>query len=161
MALARKENLVEDILILADKLFRQLLPTVPRELLTLDVTMAQLKIMIMLFINGPARMSDIAAGLEVTLPTATSLADRLVEKNYVMRENLADDRRVVLCRLSEAGQKAIGGIWESGRIRSKELLEEMDTTKLLMLEEILDAMLKSAKARAEQHRVENNIQSRV
>jgi DNA-binding MarR family transcriptional regulator len=161
MALARKENLVEDILILADKLFRQLLPTVPRELLTLDVTMAQLKIMIMLFINGPARMSDIAAGLEVTLPTATSLADRLVEKNYVMRENLADDRRVVLCRLSEAGQKAIGGIWESGRIRSKELLEEMDTTKLLMFEEILDAMLKSAKARAEQHRVENNIQSRV
>ena len=41
--MAQKDNLVEEILTLADKLFRQLLPTVPEELLSLDVTMPQLK----------------------------------------------------------------------------------------------------------------------
>jgi DNA-binding MarR family transcriptional regulator len=144
MALKTKVNLVEDILSLADQLFRQLLPTVPKDLLTLDVTMPQLKIMLILYINGPSRMSDIASGLDVTLPTATSLADRLVEKEFVTRENQVGDRRVVVCRLSEAGQKAIGRIWESSRVRSQELLEEMDTTKLQMFVEVLEDMLKSA-----------------
>ncbi|MBP1707035.1 MAG: hypothetical protein H6Q39_759 [Chloroflexi bacterium] len=69
--MAQKDNLVEEILTLADKLFRQLLPTVPEELLSLDVTMPQLKMMMILYVNGPARMSDIAAGLDITLPTTT------------------------------------------------------------------------------------------
>lgn len=145
MASVTKEKLVEDILSLADQLFRQLLPTVPKDLLTLDATMPQLKIMLILYLNGPARMSDIASALDVTLPTATSLVDKLVEKNFVTRENQKNDRRVVVCHLSEAGQKAIGGIWESSRLRSQQLLEEMDDTKLQMFVEVLEDMLKSAR----------------
>ncbi len=159
--MAQKEDLVEEILTLADKLFRQLLPTVPKELLSLDVTMPQLKMMMILFVNGPTRMSDIAAGLDITLPTTTSLVDRLVEKHYVIREDHADDRRVVLCRLSEAGQKAIDHIWESGRIRSQELLEAMDTARLEMFVEILKAMLESAHARPELDNIENKTPSRI
>jgi DNA-binding MarR family transcriptional regulator len=135
-----KESLIDEILSLADRLFRQLLPTVPQNLLNLDVTMPQLKIMLMLYIHGPVRMSDIAAGLEVTLPTSTSLVDRLVEKNFVVRENQTDDRRVVLCRLSESGQKAIGGIWSSTRTNSQELLRKMDTAKLKMFIAALEDM---------------------
>jgi DNA-binding MarR family transcriptional regulator len=145
MASNNKDYLCDEILSLADRLFRQLLPTVPHNLLTLDVTMPQLKIMLILYIHGPVRMSDIAAGLDVTLPTSTSLVDRLVEKNFVIRESQADDRRVVLCRLSEVGQKAIGSIWESARNRSKELLEAMDTGKLKMFIEVLETMLQTSK----------------
>jgi DNA-binding MarR family transcriptional regulator len=141
MALTEKGKLIDDILSLADRLFRHLLPTVPQNLLTLDVTMPQIKIMLILYIHGPVRMSDIAAELEVTLPTSTSLVDRLVEKNFVVRENQPDDRRVVLCRLSEAGQKAIAGIWASTRVNSQELLQAMDTAKLKMLVEVLEAMM--------------------
>jgi DNA-binding MarR family transcriptional regulator len=142
MANNRKEQLIDEILSLADRLFRHLLPTVPQNLLTLDVTMPQMKIMLMLYIHGPVRMSDIAGGLEVTLPTSTSLVDRLVDKGFVVRENQPDDRRVVLCRLSESGQKAIAGIWESTRTNSKELLEAVDTSKLEMFVEVLEAMMK-------------------
>ncbi|MBP1707036.1 MAG: Winged helix DNA-binding domain [Chloroflexi bacterium] len=99
--------------------------------------------------------------MDITLPTTTSLVDRLVEKHYVIREDLADDRRVVLCRLSEAGQKAIGHIWESGRIRSQELLEAMDTARLEMFVEILEAMLESARARPGLDNVENKTPSRI
>jgi DNA-binding MarR family transcriptional regulator len=144
MQLKSKESLIQNILVQADKLFRQLLPTVPKELLTLDVSLSQLKIMLLLFIHGPMRMSIIAAALEVTLPTTTSLMDRLAEKNYILRENQTSDRRVVVCQISEKGQNAIESIWESGRTRSRELLEKMDENKLEMFVEVLESMMKSA-----------------
>ena len=145
MAANHKEELIQSILTLADNLFRQLLPTVPKELLTLDISMSQLKVMLLLFINGPLNMSNIAASLDVTLPTASSLIDRLVEKDYIERENISDDRRVVLCRLSENGQKAINGIWDSGRVRSREILEKMNLANLEMFFKVLSAMMKSAR----------------
>jgi len=145
VAANHKEELIQSILTLADNLFRQLLPTVPKELLTLDISMSQLKVMLLLFINGPLNMSNIAASLDVTLPTASSLIDRLVEKDYIERENISDDRRVVLCRLSENGQKAINGIWDSGRVRSREILEKMNLANLEMFFKVLSAMMKSAR----------------
>jgi DNA-binding MarR family transcriptional regulator len=141
-----KEIQVENILTLADKLFRQLLPTVPKDLIAMDVTMPQLKIMLILYVHGPTRMSDIASELDVTLPTATSLVERLVEKNYVLRESQPNDRRVVLCCLSESGQEAIGRIWQSSKKRSTEILEAMDASKLELFVEALQAMYETALA---------------
>jgi DNA-binding MarR family transcriptional regulator len=139
-----KQQIVEQILKLSDNLFRQLLPAVPKELLELDITMPQMKIMLILFIHGPQRMSALAADLAITLATATGLVDRLVERDYVTRENSPDDRRVVMCRLSGRGQKAVGRIWKSARIRSGQLLGAMDIAKLKMFSEALQSMLESS-----------------
>jgi DNA-binding MarR family transcriptional regulator len=144
METGNRQEIVENILELAAKLFRQLLPAVPRELLGMDMTMPQLKIMLILFLNGPVRMSDLAENLGVTLATGTGLVDRLVERGMIERESTPTDRRVVLCHLSESGQKAVTGIWEAAKNRSKELLEAMDTAKLMMFTEVLETMLKSA-----------------
>ncbi len=141
-----KDVLINDILTRADRLFRELLPTVPKDLLALDVTMPQTKILLLLHVTGPRRMSDLASELGVSLPAATSLVDRLVDKGYVIRETRQDDRRVVVCHLSEAGQKAIGLIWQSARKRSHELLESMAIAKLQMLNEALGAMHDIAQA---------------
>ena len=100
--------------------------------------------------RGPMRMSDIASGLNVTLPTATSLVDRLAEKDFITRETQADDRRVVLCKLSEKGQKAIASIWESAAIRCRILLKSMDEEKLESFVDVLGEMLKSAPVLEEQ-----------
>lgn len=139
-----RDHLVDAILGLADSLFRTLLPTVPRDLLTLDVTMPQIKILLILYVGGPRRMSDIAADLDVTLPAATSLIDRLVEKHYVVRETYSDDRRVVLCQLSPSGEQAVNHIWQTARTRCCELLKNMDVGKLRMLSEALGAMMSAA-----------------
>jgi DNA-binding MarR family transcriptional regulator len=136
--------LVDDILSLSDRLFRALLPTVPHELLTLDVTMPQMKIMLLLYVRGPIRMTNIANDLKVTLPTATSLIEKLVDKNYVLRDTQSDDRRVVLCKLSASGQKAIAGIWISARKRSQQLLLSLDYSKLEMFKDVLNAMMQSS-----------------
>ena len=135
-----KDNPIGRILSLADRLFRELLPTVPQDVLSLDITMPQFKILLVLYVGGSTRMSVIASRLDVTLPTATSLVDRLVEKRYVAREDDPDDRRVVLCHLSEQGEAALGRIWHSARARCHELLEAMDIPKLEMFADALQSM---------------------
>ncbi len=140
----RREELVEAALQIAAKLFRVTLPIVPREMLELDVTMTQLKIMFLLFVDGRRRMSDLAADLGVTLATASGLADRLVERGFVVRESQPDDRRVVLCRLSNSGTKAISRIWQTAADRLRGLLRTLDTHNLQVLTDILQTMFASA-----------------
>jgi len=154
-----RQEIVEDILKLADKLFRQLLPAVPKEMLELDITMPQFKIMIILFVRGAIRMSDLASGLGITLATATGLVDRLVEREFVVRESLSDDRRVVLCRLSEAGRKTISKIWVTAGQRCRELLETMDTEKLLMFTDVLSTMLESAEYESQKNQIRSKVKS--
>ena len=146
-----KENLIEDVLTLSDNLFRKLLPAFPEELLKLDLTMAQLKIMLLLFFQGQLRMSQLASELDVTLPSTTSLIDRLVEKGYVLRESLAEDRRVVLCQLSDSGHKTISGIWHTARGRTHQLLSTLDMGKLQMIREALATMMESAETDSERN----------
>ncbi len=140
---SQKKELIERILQLGEKAFRELIPILPKEWLQLDLTMPQLKVVLLLFMNGPVRMSDIASALDVSLATATGVIDRLVEREIVLRENHPDDRRVVLCRLSEKGQKLIGGLWQLARDRLRELLGAIDPVRLRLVIEALEALLKA------------------
>ena len=139
----QKKELVENILQLGDKAFRELIPILPKEWLHLDLTMSQLKVVLLLFLNGPSRMSVIASELGVSLATATGVVDRLVERNIVLREGDPEDRRVVLCRLSEEGEKLISGLWQLARGRTRELLTAIALPQLLMLVEVLEALLQA------------------
>ncbi len=140
---SQKKELVERILQLGDKAFRELLPILPTEWLRLDLTMPQLKVVLLLFMNGPTRMSEIASALDVSMATATGVVDRLVEREIVLRENQPEDRRVVLCRLSDRGEKLIGGLWHLARDRARELLGAIEPSKLHLVNEALDALLQA------------------
>jgi DNA-binding MarR family transcriptional regulator len=137
----KQEELIERILQLGEKAFRELIPILPTEWLQLDLTMSQLKVVLLLFMTGSVRMSDIASALGVSLATATGVVDRLVERDIVLRESQPEDRRVVLCRLSEKGQKMIGGLWQLARDRAKELLEVAAPSQLQLITEALEALL--------------------
>jgi len=139
----KQEELIERILQLGEKAFRELIPILPTEWLQLDLTMSQLKVVLLLFMTGSVRMSDIASALGVSLATATGVVDRLVERDIVLRESQPEDRRVVLCHLSEKGQKLIGGLWQLARDRAKELLEVAAPSQLQLITEALEALLKA------------------
>ena len=141
-----KQEAIENILQLGEKAFRELIPILPTEWLQLDLTMPQLKVVMLIFMNGPARMSEIASALGVTLATATGVVDRLVERDIVLRESQPEDRRVVLCRLSEKGQKLMSGLWQLARGRAKELLEVATLSQLQLITEALEALLKAGEA---------------
>jgi DNA-binding MarR family transcriptional regulator len=139
-----REANVETVLDLAAQIFRVLLPTVPREVMEADVTMVQLKAMLLLYLNQPMRMSELATGLGVTLATATGLVDRLVDRGVASREGLPEDRRVVLVRLTASGDRVIGMIWSSSRERMAGLLGALDATQLETLAGVLRSMLEAA-----------------
>jgi DNA-binding MarR family transcriptional regulator len=143
---SQKRELIERILQLGEKAFRELIPILPTEWLKLDLTMPQLKVVLLLFLNGPTRMSEIASALDVSMATATGVADRLVEREIVIRESEPEDRRVVLCRLSDKGQNLIGGLWQLARNRLRELLGAVEPSKLLLLIESLEALLQAGEA---------------
>lgn len=143
---AQKRELIEQILQLGEKAFRELIPMVPKEWLQLDLTMPQLKVVLLLFMNGQTRMTEIATALDVSMATATGVVDRLVERGIVLRESQPQDRRVVLCRLSEKGQNMIGGLWQLARDRARELLGATEPGKLHLINEALEALLQAGKA---------------
>ena len=145
----RKEDLIESILHLTDRAFRQLLPMVPKEWLRLDLTMPQLKVVLLLFISGPSRMSEIASALGVSLATATGVVDRLVERDILTREGDPGDRRVVLCRLSEKGEELMSGLWQLSRDQAGELMRSLAIPQLLLITESLEVLLQAGEATKE------------
>ena len=145
----RKEDLIASILHLTDRAFRQLLPMVPKEWLRLDLTMPQLKVVLLLFISGPSRMSEIASALGVSLATATGVVDRLVERDILTREGDPGDRRVVLCRLSEKGGELMSGLWQLSRDQAGELMRSLASPQLLLITESLEVLLQAGEATKE------------
>ena len=67
-----------------------------------ELTVPQFKTLSLLA-QGPERMGNIAGYLSTSLSSATSMIDRLVEKNLVERTLSASDRRVVTCQLTRRG----------------------------------------------------------
>jgi DNA-binding MarR family transcriptional regulator len=134
---------VERTLQFADMVTRELLPLVPKEALVLDVTMAQLKIMMIIYLGGATRMSLLAEKLGVSLPTVTKSVDRLVAREIVGREGDPEDRRVVLCRLTDNGQAMIVRLWQSARERTRMLLNALSGRELDAVNRALEYLLKA------------------
>lgn len=144
---AGKAELVQTIQALQTKLEElegAIAPIIPHDWLTTDLTMPQLKVMMILWREGPARMSELASGLAVTLATATGVVDRLVEKGYVVREGLPGDRRVVICRLSQEGQEFMKALWLSGRVQIGRILEVMTPDQLKTVAQGLEVFIEAA-----------------
>jgi DNA-binding MarR family transcriptional regulator len=135
-----KQNLTNHIMQIVDEIFKIFGPAVPEEWLSLDLTVTQLRLLIILRTYGPSRMSVIAANMGVTLPTTTTIVDNLVKKNLVIRDTDPGDRRVVICNLSPYGQKLIDALWVSGRIAIEKLLEDMTPQQLKIITEVAELL---------------------
>ena len=75
-------------------------------------------------------MGNISNYLGSTLSSATSIVDRLVDKGLVERAPDPEDRRVVICRLTEMGREAVEQFWRIGRLRIVALAEKLDASEL-------------------------------
>src|SRR5690348_13208153 len=76
----------------------------------LELTMAQLKTLVVLAEAGAPAVGDVAARLGVTLPTASHLIERLVQAGLAERTEDPHDRRRALVRLSPAGDDLLRGL---------------------------------------------------
>jgi DNA-binding MarR family transcriptional regulator len=83
-----------------------------------NVTMQQLRVMMILYADGPTRVSVLARKLNVSTPTITGILDRLVRREFTYRADDPRDRRVVLNALTDKGRDVI------------EHLQPLDSTRL-------------------------------
>ncbi len=143
-------DLIESTLELSERAFRELFPILPKEWLNLDLSTPQLKVVLLLLVNGPCRMSVIASALGVSLATGTGVVDRLVERGIVVREGDPEDRRVVLCRLSNKGEKMLLGLVQLARNHAEMMFRSLSLEKLMAVREGLEALLEAGEATKDQ-----------
>jgi len=125
-----KEALVQQILKLSESIFNAIPITIPIEWLSSDLTVAQLRVLLVLKTQGPSRMSYIASVLGIALPTATGIVDNIVKKGLVKREADSQDRRLVICKLSTEGKNLINRLWLSGQFQMENLLDGLTFKEL-------------------------------
>ena len=126
----RKQELTDRFTESAEYLNRQLHTGRLDEWEGLDMTIPQIRTLVLLERMGPLRMGNIAIYLGRALSATTTVMDRLVEKGLVDRVSDPSDRRVVICQLSESGEQAITRFWRIGRERLQIVVDLLDEEQL-------------------------------
>lgn len=76
-------------------------------------TLPQYKTLLMLKRMQPCKMGDISCGTKVSHASLTSMVDRLEEEGAVERVFSKEDRRVILLKLTKAGEEYLHSIDEA------------------------------------------------
>ena len=142
------ETLISQILNLSEDIFQTIKLSLPPEWLTSDMTVAQLRVLLLLHTEGQSRMSSIASTLGIAVSTATGITDNLVKKELVTRQDDPEDRRVVICSLSMKGQKIMNHIWIQGQLQMKKLLNGLSPEQLEKAKEVAEILLLNAKTQS-------------
>ena len=70
-----------------------------------DLTLGQIRLLFLLRREGPQAMGRIADVFELSSTAATGFVDRVESQGFVERRHRSDDRRVVECELTDAGEQ--------------------------------------------------------
>jgi DNA-binding MarR family transcriptional regulator len=92
-----------------------------------NVTMQQLRVMMILYSDGPTRVSVLARKLNVSTPTITGILDRLVRHEFTYRADDPKDRRVVLNALTDKGREVIEHLQPLDASRLTRAIESLST----------------------------------
>lgn len=93
------------------------------EWMKLDMSMPQMKVLMLLNNHGTLKVSDIAEKMGASLSNTTGLLDRLEKSGFVKRSHSEEDRRSVVVQLTENAKKIFRGLYEKGHLKLKRSLE--------------------------------------
>ncbi|MET7420963.1 MarR family transcriptional regulator [Dactylosporangium sp. NPDC005555] len=117
-------------------------------LFSVNLTMQQLKVLLLLSRHDGIPSQELTRLLGVTLATLSGIIDRLVAHGYVTRVEDTHDRRIRRIHLAPAGREILTEIMDSGTRAQQRLLDRLDDDTLLMLETVLARILDAARADA-------------
>lgn len=117
----------------------------PEPWLELDLTMKQLKVLMVLCSLGPSRPSVIASCIGASAANATGVLDRLEAQGYVARHPDSADRRALLVDLTPTGQTVVNDLHVAGQQRLSRVLVEMSEDDLEALHRGLFALVEATR----------------
>jgi DNA-binding MarR family transcriptional regulator len=112
--------------------------------LLLDLTMVQLKTLLLVVQSGGLRSRELADGLGVAPSAVTPLVDRLVEQKLLRREDDPDDRRVVRIRATRRAAALYGKLMEANQDVLGEVLAELPAAERPGVQAALDRLIGAA-----------------
>jgi DNA-binding MarR family transcriptional regulator len=115
-------------------------------LLDVQLTMSQLKVMIILGRLGAISGQDLAARTGFSLATLTGIIDRLVAQDLVSRREDPNDRRVRRLELTPAGTELIERLIAAGEEHQHRMLAHLDDAGLELVSRAFDLLLEAAAA---------------
>jgi DNA-binding MarR family transcriptional regulator len=101
-------------------------------------------------LDGPRRITELAATEALAQPTVTQLVDKLEKRGLVARERSGEDRRVVLVAISERGREQLEALRAGAREVMRETLKELsdgELDELVTATEILGRLVETLQAR--------------
>ncbi|MXY97642.1 MAG: MarR family transcriptional regulator [Gemmatimonadetes bacterium] len=123
------------------------------ELKRLDLNAHQINTLFLLGYFGPLKMSAIAGELGTSIAHTTIIVKNLVQKEYVKRGSSPNDRRLIICELTDRGREATEVFLRHARQRAMRVAEKWDEESLESVVDSLellwqteDEVLKSAMA---------------
>lgn len=126
----QRHQLEAKFITVAEQLNRQIHSGQMDEWEGFDMTIPQIRTLVLLERLGPVRMTDIAIYIGRALSATTTVVDRLVEKELVDRVADTNDRRLVMCELTDAGRQALERFWRIGRDRLQMVADLLDDEEL-------------------------------
>lgn len=93
------------------------------------LSMVGFGVLALLEMNETISMSHLADDLDVALPNATGIVNRLCERGLIDRSHDPADRRIVRVHLTEAGQRLIGEMEAARRDRMRAMIGALDATQ--------------------------------
>jgi len=151
--------LVNQILNASNEIFKLVKPRIPLEYLSSDITVAQLRLLIVLYCDGPSKMGSVASQLGIAMPSATGIMDNLVKKGLARRSTDCEDRRRVICRLTSAGTELINRLWVMGEEQMKGLLDGLTDEELKKSAEVAGLLLRNISGNHHEPEVANGDKS--
>jgi DNA-binding MarR family transcriptional regulator len=105
-----------------------------------NLTMAQLKTLVVLVDDGPCPIGRIGEALSVSLPNASHLVDKLVRLGLAERAEDVTDRRRTLASATQQGVEVLRSLREGGHAQMRAALLRVDPSDLNALVQGLDAL---------------------
>lgn len=112
--------------------------------LSCDLTLPQLKCLFVVSRHGPISIGGIAHLLDIGLPSASSLVDRLVEQGFVDRHEDPRDRRRTLASATTSGAALAWQLREGSLAKASEWLQALSPADLAALVQGLEAVVRVA-----------------
>ena len=141
-----EERMSRHIVGLVEDIYKALrVKSLPPEWVHLDLTMPQLKILLLLYTDEQATVGHLASLLSVSMSTTSGLLARLERRGLIERERVERDRRLVVCRLTVEGERVASRLWELGRIKIAQLLRPLSAEQMRVVAQALEMIRESAR----------------
>ena len=137
-----REELEREVVTQFQTLTRTLKATAGTVWMDIDLTIAQLRTLLVLAEEGPLVIGQIAQRLGIGLSTGGHLVDRLVQADLAERTEDAGDRRRTLARLTPKGEDLYARLLNHP-LQMQALLQQLDEADLAALLQGLYALNRS------------------